>query len=91
MATVFLKPETNDNQIEVSDNLTSGKITDDIISMESNKYDTTNEQKENISMGITPGKVHNTTNTLETIDSEMLANISKGKHSFKFIISVICS
>jgi hypothetical protein len=78
MATVFLKPETNDNQMEVSDNLTSGKITDDIISMESNKYDTTNEQKENISMGITPGKVHNTTNTLETIDSEMLANISKG-------------
>ena len=88
MATVFLKPETNNNHILGSDNLTSGKIVEDIIAMESNKYDTTNEPKEVISMGLTPEKVCNTSHTLETIDSEILTHITKGKHSFKFIISV---
>ena len=91
MTTFFLKPETNNNHIENSDNLTSGKIVEDIMAMESNKYDTKNEQKEVSSMGLTPGNVCNTLNTLETIDSEILANITKGKHSFKFIISVTCS
>ena len=57
--------------------------------MESNKYDTTNEQKENSAMGPTPGNELNTTNTLETIDSEMLKNITKGRNSSKFRISVI--
>ena len=71
--------------------MTSGKIVEDIIAMESNKYDTTNEPKEVISMGLTPEKVCNNAHTLETIDSEILANITKGKHSFKFIISVTCS
>ena len=70
--------------------MTLGKIVDDIISMESIKYDTTNEQKEVGSMGLTPGIVYNSSNTLETIDSEILRNITKGKTSFKLIISVTC-
>ena len=69
MATVFIRPETNNNHILGSDNLTSGKIVEDIISMESNKYDTTNEQKQVSSMGLTPGKVYNTANTLEIVGS----------------------
>ena len=86
MATVFIKPETNNNHILGSDNLTSGKIVEDIIAMESNKYDTANEPKEDSPAGLTPGKVCNTANTLETIDSEILDYITKGKHSLKFII-----
>ena len=86
MATVFPKPETNNNHISGSDNLTSGKIVEDIIAMESNKYDTANEPKEVSPVGLTPGKVSNTANTFETIDSEILENITKGNHSLKFII-----
>ena len=54
--------------------------------MESNKYDTANEPKEVSSVGLTSGKICNTANTLETIDSEILDYITKGKHSLKFII-----
>ena len=90
-ATVFLKPETNSNHIEGSNNLTLGKIVDDIISMESIKYDTTNEQKEISLIGLTPGKVCDTANTFETIDRDILTNITNGKYSFKLIISVTCS
>ena len=64
---------------------------EDVISMESNRYDTTNEQTENSAMGLIPGNVHNTANTLETIDGEMLKNITKGRNSSKFRISVIFS
>ena len=71
--------------------MTSAQIVEDVISMESNKNDTTNEQKENSAMGLTPGNVLNTTNTLETIDGEMLKNITKGRNSSKFRISVIFS
>jgi hypothetical protein len=77
-ATVFIKPETNNNHISGSDNLTSGKIVEDIIAMESNKYDTANEPKEVSSVGLTSGKICNTANTLETIDSEILDYITKG-------------
>merc|ERR1712154_369812 len=63
-----------------SDNLTSAQIVEDVISMESNKYDTANEQKENSALGLTPRNVLNTTNTLETIDSETLKNITKGPY-----------
>ena len=66
--------------------MTSGKIVEDIIAMESNKYDTANEPKEVSSVGLTSGKICNTANTLETIDSEILDYITKGKHSLKFII-----
>ena len=90
MATVYLKPETNNNHKEVSENLTSGEIVEDIMSMESNKYDTTNKQKEVSSMGLTPQNVYNTANTLETIDTEILTKITKGKHFFKYIISLSC-
>ena len=89
VATIPLQPETDGNHIEGSDKLTSGEIVEDIISMEeSTKYDTTNQQKEVSSMGLTPGIVYNTSNTLETIDSEILRNITKGKHSFKLINSI---
>ena len=64
---------------------------EDIIRLELDKYDTTNEQKENSSMELTPVNVHNTANTSEKIDFEMLKNIAKGKNSSKFCISEICS